>query len=73
MGMPKSINVISRILGYFSPFMSDILKFEIVDLNNLGQGHGVQHFIANIKLYKYPITHFCASSHHLRDINITNV
>ena len=46
------------------------------DLENEGQGHGVQHFhwshsMANINLYEGHTCAFFACSHHFRDIHIS--
>ena len=50
------------------------LMLEKFDLENLGQGHDVQHSqlshsLANLNL---TLEHVCASSHRLRDIHISN-
>ena len=47
--------------------ISDIIAFEMFDIQKLGQAHAVQfsrllHSISNVRIYKC-FTYFCASSH----------
>ena len=58
--------------------VSEILSFKNADIENVGQGHAVQHaqwcyFMANINVNKSHNPHFCASSLRFRDINVSNV
>ena len=53
--------------------VSEILRFQLFDLQNLGQGHQVQHSMANVNHYKSHCTRFYASTHHFRDIKVLNV
>ena len=53
-----------------------ILTFQRFYLENLDQGHEVQHgqlcgLVVNTNLYNNDSMHFCASSHHFGDINVT--
>ena len=55
--------------------ISEILTFQIVYLQKVGQGHEVQfsqwgHSMANIKIYKSRSVYFYVSSNLFRDINV---
>ena len=71
----KSIKVVLRI---FTPALavSEILSFQIVDLQKIGQDHGVQlpqlgHSMTDITIYKSVPVDFYASPNHPREINVS--
>ena len=58
----KSIKEITHFCASFT--ISELLAFQISDLDNLGQGHRVQHLqlchsMVNINLYKSHNIHLC--------------
>ena len=76
-----NINLYKRHNTHFyarSHLLRDILMFENVVLENVGQGHGVQHWqwchlIENINVYKSYDLHFFATFLRFRDFNFSNV
>ena len=70
-----AISTIFDGIFYLALIVSEILAFDIFGLEKVGQGHRVQisqwrRFMVNMKIYKSHNTHFCVSSHRLREINI---
>ena len=69
----KSMKNIKHFCTSFHNFYK--LAFQIVDIENLDQFHGVQHSqchsMANINLYKSHSKHLDASSQHFQDIYVS--